>query len=96
MFTTDGIVIHSDCVETDVQLRGWMLVKGEPDKGYPLARAMCQVVSELKHKSQFVESMGLRPYSKQKMAVREYLRSRGQPKPQMAYSRDSAWKDLVR
>jgi phage terminase large subunit-like protein len=75
MFSTNGIVLHSDCKETDVQLRGWIISKdNKPAEGYPMARQMLLLLNELKHTGKFQVNMGFPPYSSRKPEIRDKLK----------------------
>ena len=80
MFANRQIVIHTDCVETDVQWRGWSYQDQKPKEGYPLARVLCLVVSELRSSGKLQQQFQAPAYSKYKQGIREKLRTEGDRK----------------
>lgn len=77
MFAENQVFIHSDCVETEIQWRGWLYEAGKPAPGYPLARALCLIVSELRSGGKLNAPPMPAAYTKRKLAVRENLKSGG-------------------
>lgn len=77
MFQTNQIWLHSDCVETDVEIRGWGLERGRPAQGYPLARGLCLMISQLKSEFKVQQDYIAPHYNKQRIAVREKLKELG-------------------
>jgi predicted phage terminase large subunit-like protein len=71
MFAQSQIVIHSDCVESDIQIRGWSYVDALPKEGYPLARALCLLVSEMKSDGVFYDPGPQKAYSYPKQKQRQ-------------------------
>jgi predicted phage terminase large subunit-like protein len=82
MFAQKQIVIHTDCMETDVQWRGWLYELGRPTQGFPLARALCLIVSELRSSGKLRADPPMAPYSTRKQNIRNRLRqSSGRENP---------------
>jgi len=74
MFANNQIIAHTDCVETDVQWRGWLYELGKPSDGFPLARMLCLLVSELRSAGKLRSEIEMSPYSQRKQDVRRSLR----------------------
>lgn len=78
MFASDMIVVHDKCVESDRQFRGWCIEDksgiGRPQNGFPLCRALCTVVGDLKEHKEIDPPAPLPAYSAQKMALRDKVR----------------------
>ena len=74
LFVEDRIVVHTDCVNTDLQYRGWEYESRQPADGFPHCRALGIVVNELKDAGEFDSPNPLPPYSGTKVRVREKLR----------------------
>ena len=79
MMATGNFIVHPECVESDVQIRGWMYKNGKFDTGFPLARCACLITSQLRGDMAKEEIPILPAYSRQKMALREKLRSNNSP-----------------
>jgi len=74
MFSLGKIIIHEDCVETDVEWRGWLYELGKPAPGFPLARSLCLLISELRSSGKIKLAAPPNAYSKRKQNIREKLR----------------------
>jgi hypothetical protein len=74
MFRSAQIMVSDKCADTDEQLRGWTVVNGVPQAGFPLCRALCIIVSELREMDELREPDELQPYSYKKKSIRENLR----------------------
>ncbi len=76
MFSQNQIIVHTDCVETDVQLRGWKYGEKtqKPAPGYPMARVMTQIVSDLRFHGKAEAPRMPKQYSFGKRVIRETLR----------------------
>lgn len=80
MFAERQIILHTDCVDTDIQWRAWAFddkEHGQPVKGFACARSLCLLVSELRAAGKLEEALPLRPYSRGKQALRQTLRDSG-------------------
>jgi phage terminase large subunit-like protein len=77
LFSENSIKVHSDLTDTDTHIRGWQYDDNKkPKKGYPLAKCLCLLLSQLKEdKVQLIDHTP-KPYSKSKMNIRNELRSR--------------------
>jgi hypothetical protein len=96
LFANNQVVVHEECVESDVQLRGWMYDKQKTAEGFPLARSMCLLVCELRSGGRLQERAQAEPYSEQKMKIREKLRRDGmRSEPAKLESRDRQWEYLT-
>jgi predicted phage terminase large subunit-like protein len=76
MFSQNQIIIHNDCVETDIQLRGWKYGEKtqKPSPGYPMARAMSMIISDLRYQGKVDAPQIKKQYSFVKRSIRETLR----------------------
>ncbi len=74
MFGRNQVIVHGECVESDVQIRGWMYDQKKPAEGYPLARAMCLLVNDLRANGRMQQRMMPKQYSRGKQAIREHLK----------------------
>jgi phage terminase large subunit-like protein len=74
MFNQGTIYVAKECIESDRQFKEWGLDAGRPDEGYPLCRALCGVVTELREHWELAEPEELKAYSKKKQAIREKLK----------------------
>jgi phage terminase large subunit-like protein len=75
-FSQNKIIVHGDCVEMDTQIRGWTYEKnGKPKAGYPFARALCLLMSDLRSRDITERGFSIPEYSKAKMNIRENLRT---------------------
>jgi len=77
MFYRNQILIHSDCVESDVQIKGWMYDDKKTAEGYPMARALCLLVNDLRANNRMQKQQMPRPYSKGKQKIRDHLKKTG-------------------
>jgi predicted phage terminase large subunit-like protein len=96
MFNENKIVVHTDCVDSDVQIKGWIYEKGKIAEGFPMARALCLLVNELRTSGRLVERGAPPPYTEQKKRVREQLKSRGIYGGQQAIDSNRQWEYLTR
>lgn len=76
LFSDNSIIVHEDLTETDTHIRGWQYDDNKkPKRGYPLAKCMCLLLSQLKEdKVQLVDHTP-KPYSRSKTRIRNELRS---------------------
>lgn len=76
MLAEQSLIIHGECVETDVQMRRWAYSdKKIPVNGFPLAMCVCMVESHIRDQiSEVRPDAILTPYSKTKTKIRESLR----------------------
>ena len=77
LFAGNSVVVHTDCVESDVQLRGWMYDKTKAADGFPLARAACLLVCELRSGGRLADRQPAAQYSAEKQSIREKLKRGG-------------------
>lgn len=96
MFARNQIIVHSDCIESDVQIRGWMYDKKKVMEGFPMARALCLLVNDLKHTGRIVEVGMPKQYSKAKQKIGEQLKSKGLYQSPSAIDREKQWEYLTR
>jgi len=69
MFQTHQIYVHVKCVETDRQLRSWMIENGRPqDSRIGCAKCLCMVVSDLREQRKIEPPVPPRPYTAEKRA----------------------------
>ncbi len=69
MFATMNIFISVICVETDRQIRSWMLDGGKPqDTRIGCAKCLCMVISDLRDKKKIEPPPPPKPYSREKIA----------------------------
>lgn len=73
LFADGRIVIHSDCIETDVQWRGWGYENKKMVDGFPLARNLCLIISQLRSEMKTEERKELKHYNKKRIELREKL-----------------------
>lgn len=73
-FAENTISIHSDCVETDVQLRRFAYKDKKAPKGFPLVRSLCMIEGYLNEVTRAEVDMEPKPYSRKKLAIRDKLR----------------------
>ena len=81
LFNCDMIYVDKNCIETDRQYREWDKDAGRPTEGFPLCRALCGVVTELKDKRELTGPEELPSYSKERNYVRERLKEGKEVKP---------------
>jgi hypothetical protein len=68
MFQTQQIFVHFKCVETDRQLRSWMIENGKPqDTRIGCAKCVCMVVSDLREQRKIQPPEPPKPYSREKL-----------------------------
>ena len=77
MISNNQVIIHTDCVETDIQIRSWVVENGRPVSGYPLCRALLIILSELRVEGELREEKEPPPYSKYKRNIRDKLKRMG-------------------
>jgi hypothetical protein len=78
MFNCDEIVVDSSCTEADRQFKEWTYKEkagGRPMEGFPLCKALCGVVTELRAAKELDDPKPPKPYSYQTQAIREKLRA---------------------
>lgn len=75
MFATDKINIHDDCIETDVQWRGWNYENKKTQEGFPLCRSLCLLVSQLRSEMKTEIKDEKFAYSQKKQKMREELKT---------------------
>lgn len=67
MFLANQIFVSVKCVETDKQLRSWMIENGKPgDQRIGCAKCICMVVSDLRDQRKIEPPAPPRPYSAEK------------------------------
>lgn len=74
LFVENRVVVHTDCIATDLQYRGWEYDGRIPADGYPHCIALAIVVNELRGAGEFDSPTPLPPYSQRKVKVREKMR----------------------
>jgi hypothetical protein len=74
MLAEDRLIVHSECRQTDVELRSWCIDDGKPLSGFPLARAILSIVCLLRVEGELEEKPEPRPYSAEKARIRKRLR----------------------
>ncbi len=77
MMAQRAFIVHPDCQESDSQIRGWMYKDKKIEKGYPLARNACLIVSQLRSEMRTVDLSLAKPYSAKKEQVRQSLKATG-------------------
>jgi hypothetical protein len=75
MIDLNQVIVHADCIETDVQLKSWMYENKKPADGFQLARGMCLLVNDLRESGRLALPPMAAPYSYQKRKIREQLKS---------------------
>jgi predicted phage terminase large subunit-like protein len=74
MFADNILLLHSDCVETDVQLRRMCYENKKIPQGYPLVRSLMMIEAHIKEETRKSDQgMFIVPYSRKKMQIREKL-----------------------
>lgn len=101
MFADKQIILHTDCVESDIQWRSWAYEEkehGKPNAGFPMARVLCLLVSELRSSGKLFDALPLRAYSTAKQNLRQNLINSGPRTEIQKVSVDSnkQWEYLTR
>jgi hypothetical protein len=77
MTAENRFVVHSSCIESDVQFRGMRYENKKPQPDHELARCVLILVSQLRASLTMKDPARVPEYSKKKQGVREQLRSTG-------------------
>ena len=75
MFSSEQIIVSSVLPETDRQYSEWAIEHDQPVKGYPLCRALCGLISDLKESGELEEKKEPKSYSAEKVKIRDKLRN---------------------
>lgn len=74
MFENQQIVVHPDCISTDIEYRSWSVEKGIQQAGFFLCRGLTLVVQELRARGELKEPEPLKPYGKKAQELRTQLK----------------------
>lgn len=96
MFSRNQVIVHQDCVESDVQIKGWMYDEKKPAEGFPMARALCLLVNDLRSNGRLVPMRMPGPYTKGKAKVREQLKKGGLQQSTKIMDHSKGWDYLTR